>query len=130
MKEASCENIFEASSRCSIIAKFLGGNFVTVKRDNYGKYFAYTSIYDVFRVLFGIIFGIFLLREVAKTTAEKDENRSIIFEIIISINSQIEAIQPTLVMIITYHFRFLYFWIKNELLWIDQNVSIYLGAML
>lgn len=125
MKEEGCENIFEASEHCSTIAKILGGNFVTVDKDKNGKYFAYTSLCDVLRVLLGIPYGIFLFYEVARSTAEKDENRSLLFEMIIAFNSEIEAIQPTFVMLIAYHFRFSYFQIKNDLKWIDEKVNFY-----
>lgn len=120
--EERCENIFEASKKCSSIAKILGGNFITVEKDKNEKYFAYTSLYDILRVLFGMTFGILLFREVARSTSEKDADRSIIFEIIISINSKMETIQPALVIITTYRFRFLYFSIKKDFMWIDEKV--------
>lgn len=122
MDQKRCGNVFEASKQCSAIAKVLGGNFVTVDTNKNGNYFAYTSLSDILRFLFGMSFGALLLREVSRTTSEKDENRSIIFEIIISLNSEIETIQPVLVIVITYHFRFLYFWIKKDIKWIDEKV--------
>lgn len=123
MKEESCENIFEASKQSSAIAKILGGNFVTIGKNKNGKYFAYTSYRDILRVFLGVAFGILLVREVLKSITEKDDLRSLIFEMIMSLNSEIESVQPTLVMLTTYHFRFSFFKIKNDLKWIDEKVN-------
>lgn len=125
MKEASCDNVFEASKYCSTLAKFAGGNFVTIAKNKRDKYFAYTSPYDVIRFIIGIAFGILLLREVSRTTSEQDENRSIIFEIIISINTRIETVHLPIVMIMSYHFRFIFFKIKKEIKLIDEKVNYF-----
>ncbi len=124
MEGKKYENFFEASNFCNSYTKIFGTSFIKISRNDRGKYFATSSFSDIFRLLIGITYSIFLFLDVKKKTTQNfDLNRSIIFEIITVANSMVESIHPAFVMVICYHFKFDFFIIRKNIDWIDQKVN-------
>ena len=116
------KNVFEASKFCDIFSNFIGHKFVAIDKDKKNNYFAKTTIADILRVIVGISYCIWLILDVSKTPFDTESSRSMIFELMIYINSRVQVIHPVLVMLLTFYNRKDYYQIKKDTQWIDEKV--------
>lgn len=118
-------NVFEASKFCDYFSNFFELKFVTIEKDKKNNYFATTSITDVIRLIMGISYCIWILFDISKTPFDINSSRSMIFELLIYINSRVQGIHPILVMLQAFNHRFDYYQIKRDTQWIDEKVRAY-----
>jgi hypothetical protein len=116
------ENIFDALSVCSKVGKVLNLNFVTFEKSKKNEIQARTAFCDVLRLIIGVALVIKLFVDLSDRAFELT-SRSVIFEIGLLINSQIEFIHLVIVMLQMFVWRHEYFRILRNLQWIDEKVS-------
>lgn len=122
MERLRAKNVFEANKICYLFSRILNFEYVTIERSkNDGMVKGNTTKWDVLRLIVGFSCGILIFYDVASTKL-KPEKRSIIFEMAMSFNGKIQALQPSLVMLQVFHYRYEYFKIFMILDWIDRKV--------
>lgn len=122
MKESTLKDVFEANKFSNLLADVAGYKFITIKKNKFGKYFAFTSNLDVLKMLLFMILLIWLFFDLLGTSLDKQAKRSLIFEIIVLLNGKIQGNHPTVVMIFAFLFRYKYFKIIRNIHWIDSKV--------
>lgn len=121
MEQLRVENVFQANKVCYFLSKIF--NFVSITIEESGNNFnAYTSKFDILKFIFGLFFSCFSLYDILRTPLHP-ENRSIIFEILISLNGKMQGVHSIISMIQSFYYRYEYFNIFNSLYWIDTKVK-------
>lgn len=122
MSSSTTKNIFNANKLTFLVSKIINFNFISIKSDLGGKYYAVSSHWDKLSCFVGIFFGVWLFLKMINSPFDSNSTRSLIFEIITVMNSKIEGIHVTLILIQAFYFRHKYFLIYSDLHWIDQKV--------
>lgn len=123
MKATPIKTIFEANRLCSIFAKTVCVEFVTICKNRKQSYEAHTTFLDVSRLIIGLSFFVWLLFDISKFTFQENSGRSILFEMQIVLISRIETIFPAIIIINAFVYRFHFFKYLKNIHFIDERVS-------
>lgn len=122
MKLFVTKDVFETNKFCYFYSKIVNFVFVTITKNNQGENYSYrTTKFDYLRFIFGLPFSIYIFYDTLSTTLQQ-EKRSIIFEIMLSLNGKLQTINTCLVILHVFIYRIEYFKIFNNLYWIDYKV--------
>lgn len=122
MVKSRIENIFEAYKSFYIACKvFSFVNITLYKIDNAFK--AFTSKFDTFKFIVEIVI-LFSYNYDISSTSIQPSARSIVFEILLSINGKLQALRPSLIALHIFFYRYEYLKIFKVLDWIDKKVKI------
>lgn len=116
------KNFFEAYKFCNFVAQFVGAQFITIKKDKIGKYFAKTSKLDGVRIITCLFLGVWMTKYVLEISMENSA-RSVIFEIMTVVNGKFQGDHSFLVIIQFVILRHEYFKILRNIHEIDEKVS-------
>lgn len=123
MKLLKAKDVFETNKLCYFYSKIVNLVFVTITKNKKGEnYESRTSKWDYLRFIIGLPFSIFIFYDTLSTTLQI-EKRSIIFEIILSLNAKIQTVNTSIIILHFFLNRFEYFKIYNTIYWIDYKVS-------
>ena len=116
------ENVFDSNQFCYLFSRFINFEFVTIERSKHnGTVSGYTSKWDVLKFIIGFSLGLFTFYDVISTPLRLDK-RSIVFELMMSINGKIHGITGSLVMLQVFLFRNEYLKVFMAIDWIDKEV--------
>lgn len=118
----TAENIFEAQISSTAVSKILGLNFISIKKDESGKYFGHTQFLDAIIFLAWVMFSFSVALETWKNSVDTNSNRSFIFEFIVTLSGKFESFRVGLELFQIFFFRFEYFKILENIHWIDEKV--------
>lgn len=123
MKLIEPKNIFYSFKFCDIFAKVFGIQFISIRKDKLGNYFAKTSQFDILRAFIAILYGIWMLKSMAETTMELNSGRSLIFEITTVLNSKFHGDHCFIMFFMYLTFHKCYFKILKNIHEIDEKVN-------
>lgn len=123
MKLFVAKDVFETNKFCYFYSKLVNFVFVTIFKSENGFYTSKTSKWDILRFTFGFIFAIYIFYKTLLTSIQQ-EKRSIIFEIILSLNSKMQTMNISAVMLHGFIYRHEYFEILKTIHWIDFKVIL------
>lgn len=114
-------NIFEVINFPYKFSKLVNFQFISLEKTKTGKYYSYTSKWDIVRLIIGIVFVIWNFYYLSNNSFTST-SRSIIFDIGMYMSSKFEIVHPALIMLQTFHYRYEYFHILNGFHYIDEKV--------
>jgi hypothetical protein len=119
MRTRKARNVFESSGFCYLFCKFVYLLFITVGRDEKGKFYSVTTRMDKINFAIGIAF--FVVNLIFNTNIIVDH--SSIFEIGMLMSFKWSYALPLFVMIGTFYYRHEFFYVLMHFHWIDVKVN-------
>lgn len=124
MKLFEARNVFETNKFCYFYSKLINFVFVTISKESEGeKYKSQTTKWDILRFIIGFPFFIYIFYDTLLTKFQQ-EKRSLIFEIILSLNGKLQTINGSIVILHVFIYRNEYFKIFESLHTIDCQVRV------
>lgn len=122
MKLKAAENIFESQIVGIFWSKVIGLNFITIRRDKFGKYFASTRVWDVLRFFILLIFNFSVAADNWNIPSDTNSNRSFLAEFLITMNGRVAVSGSCIELIQIFIFRHEFFNVLENIQWIDEKV--------
>jgi hypothetical protein len=124
MKLTPPKNIFEAQALGTFLSKIVGLNFITIKKNEFGKFSGSTEILDFLIFFTWLIFSFCLALDSWRNPFDPNSNRSFIFEIMVAMTGKSEAFRACVELFQIFLNRHKYLKILDNIHWIDEKVYL------